>query len=471
MKLNIGLLIESIAEYKKTTLIPNQELDVGDLDIFIDIPGNKKTKINYVIKKDNLKGIKLITKSGRQIKCANMHVLRTNGIDVFAQNLRIGEEIDTVTGADEIVSIETIDDSVFYDIGIDYPHVYYDSEGILHHNTLITAILCDKVAPYGRTVTIVPNKDLVTQTERDFKLLGLDVGVYFGDRKEPGRTHTICTWQSIEALDRKSKNYDAELDVSIFTDGVVGLIVDEAHGTKASVLQKHLTSTFRNVPIRWGMTGTIPLEELEVKALVLAIGPIIHSVTAKELQDKGVLSNLHITVAQIKDYHTHFDSYQSELKYLVTDEKRLRFLADYIRPQLSLGNSLILVDRIQTGDLLMEMLDDAVFISGKVKSKDRKEEYDSFGDIDNKPIIATYGVAAVGIDIPRIFNLFMIEPGKSYIRVIQSIGRGIRKAKDKDFVNVYDITSTAKYSKRHLTERKKFYKRAQYPFKIIKVDR
>lgn len=337
--------------------------------------------------------------------------------------------------------------------------------------TLITAILAIAAGEYGRTLVIVPNKDLVTQTERDYKLLGLDVGVYFGDRKEPGRQHTIVTWQSIEALDRKSKYYDAELDVSIFNHDLAAVIVDEAHGTKAEVLQKHLKTTFANVPLRWGMTGTIPLEEFECKALIACIGPIIQSVTAKELQDKGVLSKLHISIIQVKDMYTHFDSYQSELKYLVTDEERLKFLANYIKPQLADGNSLILVDRIQTGDLLMEMIPDAVFVSGKVKSKDRKEEYDSLKELNNKPIIATYGVAAVGLDIPRIFNLFMIEPGKSYIRVIQSIGRGIRKAKDKDFVNVYDLTSTAKYSRRHLTERKKFYKKAEYPFKITKVDR
>jgi superfamily II DNA or RNA helicase len=85
--------------------------------------------------------------------------------------------------------------------------------------------------------------------------------------------------------------------------------------------------------------------------------------------------------------------------------------------------------------------------------------------------VATYGVAAVGINIPRIFNLVLIEPGKSFVRVIQSIGRGIRKADDKDFVTIHDFCASTKYSKRHLTERKRFYKDAQYPFSVKKVDR
>jgi hypothetical protein len=78
--------------------------------------------------------------------------------------------------------------------------------------------------------------------------------------------------------------------------------------------------------------------------------------------------------------------------------------------------------------------------------------------------VATYGVAAVGINIPRIFNLVMLEPGKSFTRVIQSIGRGIRKAEDKDHVQIWDITSTCRFSKRHLAKRKTFYNEADYPY-------
>jgi superfamily II DNA or RNA helicase len=79
-------------------------------------------------------------------------------------------------------------------------------------------------------------------------------------------------------------------------------------------------------------------------------------------------------------------------------------------------------------------------------------------------------VAAVGINIPRIFNLVLIEPGKSFVRVIQSIGRGIRKAEDKEEVLIWDITSSCKFSKRHLTQRKAFYNEANYPFSIEKLN-
>jgi len=110
-----------------------------------------------------------------------------------------------------------------------------------------------------------------------------------------------------------------------------------------------------------------------------------------------------------------------------------------------------------------------VFVSGSMKTSDRKDQYDEVKTSDNKVIVATYGVAAVGINIPRIFNLLLLEPGKSFVRVIQSIGRGIRKAEDKDHVEIWDLTSSAKFSKRHLATRKKYYEEAGYPYQLQKV--
>ena len=98
--------------------------------------------------------------------------------------------------------------------------------------------LCESI---GRTVVIVPNKSLVTQTEEDYKTVGLDVCVYFGDRKELNRTHTICTWQSLNILDKRAKSGDSVLTLTEFLDGVKAIIVDEVHQAKADVLKKLLT--------------------------------------------------------------------------------------------------------------------------------------------------------------------------------------------------------------------------------------
>jgi superfamily II DNA or RNA helicase len=245
-------------------------------------------------------------------------------------------------------------------------------------------------------------------------------------------------------------------------------MVDEVHMAKASVLRKLLTSNLAKAPIRWGLTGTVPKMELEYQSLRCSLGDVVNRVSAHELQEKGVLSQCHVNVIQTAEWK-EFRSYAEELKYLVTDSTRMAWVSGLIKNISASGNTLVLVDRIESGKFITQEIPDSVFVSGEVKTKDRKEEYDEIKTSQNKILVATYGVAAVGINIPRIFNLVLLEPGKSFVRVIQSIGRGIRKADDKDHVEIYDITASTKYAKRHLTERKKYYKLAQYPFTLDKV--
>ena len=336
--------------------------------------------------------------------------------------------------------------------------------------TLVTAALSSITEQYGRSIVIVPDKSLVTQTEEDYVNLGLDVGVFYGDRKEFGHTHTICTWQSLNILLKNTKNQVAPISIGEFLEGVNCVIVDEVHMAKADALKTLLTGPMATIPIRWGLTGTIPKEDYEFMSLLVSLGEVVGKKSASELQEAGVLANCEVNVVQLVD-HGDYGNYQSELKYLLTNEKRLDYLSTLVGKIGEEGNVLVLVDRVEAGKELVKRLGDkAVFISGATKATDRKEHYDEVANVDNKIIVATYGVAAVGINIPRIFNLVLIEPGKSFVRVIQSIGRGIRKAQDKDFVKIWDITSTCKYAKRHLTKRKNFYKEAQYPFVIEKVQ-
>jgi superfamily II DNA or RNA helicase len=334
--------------------------------------------------------------------------------------------------------------------------------------TIITAALCKLVENYGRTLTIVPNKSLVTQTEDDFLACNLDVGVYYGDRKELGRQNTIATWQSLNVLEKKSRDDETTAFLEAI-ENINTIIVDEVHMAKADVLKRMLTGPFAKCGIRWGLTGTVPKADYEFFGLKCSIGEVANRIAAKELQDKGVLAQCNVNVLQTQD-HPEFKNYQEELKWLTTDETRMSWIAKTIEDIATTGNTMILVDRISAGELLEKKITDSVFISGSTKNTERKEHYDEVSIAQHKVIIATYGVAAVGINIPRIFNLVLIEPGKSFVRVIQSIGRGIRKAEDKDHVNIWDITSSCKFAKRHLGQRKKFYKEANYPYNIEKID-
>jgi len=334
--------------------------------------------------------------------------------------------------------------------------------------TVLTATLSKAVEPYGRTLVVVPNKDLVKQTAEDYVLLGLDTGVYFGDKKEIGKTHTICTWQSLNSMQKRFKDGDSPVSLEDFAQDVVGIIIDEVHQAKADVLKQLLTGPFANVPIRWGLTGTIPKEDSDKVTLLSCIGPVINKIAAKDLQDLGVLANCQVNIMQFQDT-VEYKNYQEELTYLTTNKNRIDKVAEFIKNLSETGNTLVLVDRVKCGEMLVERLPDSNFVSGAMKTNDRKEQYDEVKTATNKIIVATYGVAAVGINIPRIFNLVLIEPGKSFVRVIQSIGRGIRKAEDKDHVEIWDVTSSAKFSKRHLTTRKKYYEEAGYPYQVQKV--
>jgi superfamily II DNA or RNA helicase len=336
--------------------------------------------------------------------------------------------------------------------------------------TVITAALSNAVAPYGRTIVIVPNKSLVTQTEKDYINMQQDVGVYFGDRKEWGRQHTICTWQSLNVLLKNTKNSVGDVTIGEFLEDVVCVIVDEVHMAKADALKSLLTGVMSRVPLRWGLTGTIPKEPFESQALKCSLGPVIGKLTASELQSQGVLAQCHVNIVQLVD-HAEFTNYQSELKFLLEEPDRLKTIAQLIAQVNATGNTLVLVDRVAGGHALVDLLgDQAVFVSGATKAKARQDEYDEVATSTGKIIVATYGVAAVGINLPRIFNLVLVEPGKSFVRVIQSIGRGIRKAEDKDHVQIWDVTSTCKFAKRHLTKRKQFYKEANYPFTQEKLE-
>jgi superfamily II DNA or RNA helicase len=195
--------------------------------------------------------------------------------------------------------------------------------------TIMTAALSWNIEKYGRSIVIVPNKSLVTQTEKDYVNLGLDVGVYFGDRKDYNKQHTICTWQSLNNLLKETKSGTAAFTIQDFLDDVVCVMVDEVYMAKADALKTLLTGVMAHIPIRWGLTGTVPKEKFESQALLVALGPVIGKLSANELQQQGVLANCHVNVVQLID-HVEYKDYQSELRYLLETDARLDYISKLI---------------------------------------------------------------------------------------------------------------------------------------------
>ena len=354
------------------------------------------------------------------------------------------------------------------------------SRGILSAATgagksICCAALCRKVQDYGRIVLVVPSKDLCQQTADELRFTGLDVGIVGMGIREFGHQVTVCTWQTINSFERrKSDEYLSLEDLKKLTEDVVCLIFDETHIATGNEIKKVLEETFKNVPIRWGLTGTVPKQKAEYMNLIVALGKTVEEkVVAKELQDKGFLSNCQVNCLRLDD-KTKFLSWTDEKEYISNDKERMSFISNIIMGIVqSSKNTLVLIDRIKTGQTLEKMLLEkgvnAIFLSGSVKTKTRFEEYEKVKTQDDKCIIAIDKIAATGLNIPRLFNVVFIDYGKSFTKIIQSVGRGLRRAKDKDFVTIYDISSTTKYSKKHFNERIKYYEEAMYPYKIYEI--
>jgi len=157
--------------------------------------------------------------------------------------------------------------------------------------TVMTAALSLCAEPYGRSLVIVPNKSLVVQTEADYINLGLDVGVYFGDRKDYGKTHTICTWQSLNNLLKGTKDDDADPELAeSFFEGVGCVIVDECFDRDSKVLTP---------------TGYVPIKN--IKAGDKVINYCEQTATFKE--DTVIKQHRNLTVSSIeKMYEMEFDN-------------------------------------------------------------------------------------------------------------------------------------------------------------------
>lgn len=304
------------------------------------------------------------------------------------------------------------------------------------------------------TITIVPSGDLSEQTFKTYKMLSLDVGRYDGKVKELGKTHTVATWQTLQ------NNPQVLSSMGM-------LIVDETHGAKASVIRKIINEYGDHIEFRYGVTGTIPKDEIDQYHLKVSLGSQIESISVKasKLIELGFLAKIMIRQCITMDPKEPLPNYSAEKAWLEKNEDRIDFFAEFIREKAKEhGNTLVLVNSITFGRKLAKFMGPGVkFLSGSNSNDERWEQYSKFDDEDGFIAIASFGIASTGISIDRIFCMITIDAGKSFIRTIQSIGRGLRKGRDKNDVIVYDVSSNQKYSTKHRKKRLQYYQEAEYP--------
>lgn len=344
-----------------------------------------------------------------------------------------------------------------------------------------------------RSIIIVPDTTLTDQTKEEYEIFGLDVGEYSGSNKDLDHQHVVATWQTL----KNNPHIIAEFNM---------LICDEVQGARGPVLNDLLVNHGKNVSYRFGCTGTLPEEEADAMSVRIAIGEVQHEVPASLLIELGHLAVPDIDIIQMNvdlteqyaeyevDYalyikdtkdkppapkktykqfkNSYFPDFPSEKKYLQTEQKRLDWMANYVESfrLLGKGNTLVLVNGVAFGKKMAKLVPNSVFLHGKDENAVRKEIYKSFKDNDDLIVFATVNIAGTGLNIKRVFNLILVDIGKSFIRVIQAIGRGLRKAHDKDSVYIGDVCSDLKYNKKHLKKREQYYDEANYPNKKRVVD-
>lgn len=311
-----------------------------------------------------------------------------------------------------------------------------------------------------QTLIIVPSTDLVTQTvdELKEKLVSypITIGEYSGAMKDIDHPIVVATWQSLQNVPHYMSYFQA-------------FIVDECHGAKANIIKELIDVHGKHISHRYGVTGTFPKSQADQYSLKCSIGKILVEIPASWLIEQGYLSTVEIQPIEMAD-RADLPDYASERAYLSGCDERLEEIARIVmQSRDELGNTLVLVNSIPQGRQLQDLIPGSVFLSGESAKEIRKENYSTFADQDGLIVIATMGIASTGISIDRIFCEILVDIGKSFVKCIQAVGRGLRKKGDKKSVLVKDIHSKLKFSKKHFKERSKYYREADYP--ILPVEK
>ena len=325
-----------------------------------------------------------------------------------------------------------------------------------------------------KILLVVPTTSLVEQMYKDFLDYGWDADsychrIYSGRDKSNEAPVTITTWQSVYKLER-----------SFFEEYNV-IIGDEAHLFKSKSLIQIMTK-LHHAKYRFGFTGTLDGTQTHKWVLEGLFGPSYKVTRTDELMQQGHLSQLDIQCLVLKHSPQTFDTYEDEIQYLISHEQRNNFIKN-----LSLdlkGNTLVLFQRVEShGAVLYEKINKnkgenrkVFFIHGGVDAEERELVREITERENNAIIVASYGTFSTGINIKNLHNVIFASPSKSRIRNLQSIGRVLRKGKDKVKATLYDIAddcstkSRKNYTLNHFIERIKTYNEENFNYEIITIQ-
>ena len=346
--------------------------------------------------------------------------------------------------------------------------------------TLIAATLIETLRKNNAanlTLMIVPTIQLVEQSYKDFIDYGVDPDI-------------LSKWSGDNILNPNAKIIIAGLSIlqSEKTDlAILGkvdlLIIDEAHSIRRENISNNL---FKNITTRhrFGMTGTLPESKLDEWNIIGKIGPITYEKKSHELQDEHYISTSKAVIIKIEykntpDYSKDklFDDptimYEEELEFLYNQPFR-NLLLSKICQKLD-NNILVMVDRIKHGEELFKNISSfasnkkVYFIRGEVDIEER-EKIRNLMEVENNIVcIAISKIFATGINIRNLHYIMFAASGKAKVRIIQSIGRGLRLHENKDQLVIYDIADDLIYGRKHFDRRMELYESEKIKTEIREI--
>lgn len=332
-----------------------------------------------------------------------------------------------------------------------------------------------------KILIIVPTTGLVSQMYNDFKDYSSKNNwnvddkchtIYAGQDKVTDKKVVISTWQSVYKM---SEKYFSQYGA---------IFGDECHLFKSKSLTT-LMSKLKDCKYRIGTTGTLDGTHTHKLVIEGLFGRVHNVTTTTKLIEKDLLSRLEIDCINLQYPMKDIESikratYQDEIKWIITHEKRNEFITSLCSTMK--GNTLLLFNYVdQHGKPLFEKIRNecsdrkVFFIHGGTETEQREFIRKVIDKEKNAILIASYGTCSTGINIKNIHNIIFSSPSKSVIRVLQSIGRGLRKSNDKEHVKLYDISDNLNFKKyknhtmRHFDERIKIYNRENFVFNILKI--
>lgn len=309
---------------------------------------------------------------------------------------------------------------------------------------------------------IVPDRGLVEQTTKDF----IDYGVPFSVSKWTGDDELDLTSDVVVAnigiLQSKNTDLEPLRNITI-------LFVDEVHKIRKG---NEINKIFKLIetPHRFGLTGTMPENKIDQWNIIGKIGPIIFEKNSKDLRDDNYIANVYIQVLKlIHKQHIIYDesmsnaasNYRKEIDVLIKSSFR-NDVINKLSTQLN-KNCLIMVDYIEHGELLFDLIKKSApdkkvfFIRGEVKVSERDEIRKLVEENDDVIIVAISKIFSTGINIKNLHYIIFACGGKAKIKVVQTIGRGLRLHKNKNRLIIFDIADNHRYSLAHLNKRLTLY--------------